>query len=75
MFLFFSTKFSNGKTLGGILVIGLGRYCFQVYVAAKHMRLDGVFTEFGLSKVVNKHSLGLILVFIGTLHWLSLGVL
>ena len=73
--LFFSTKFSNGKTLGGMSVIGLGRYCFKVSVAANCMKLGGVFTEFGLSKLVNKHRLGLILGSRVTLHWLLLGVL
>ena len=50
----FSTKFSNGKTLGRISIIGLGMYCFKVSVAANHRKLGGVITDFGLSKVVNK---------------------
>ena len=71
---FFSTQFSNGKTLGGISVSGIGRYCFKVSVAANHVKFGGVFTEFGLSKLMNKHSgLDLIAVSRGTLHWLSLG--
>ena len=59
---FFSTKCSNGKTSGGLSVIGLGRDCFKFSAAADRIEDRGIFTEFGLSKVVNKHTLGLIAV-------------
>ena len=62
-----STKFCSGKTLGGIPFIGLGRHCFKTSVAANHMKICGVFTEIGLSKVVNKHTLGMVTASKGTI--------
>ena len=35
----FSTKFSNGKTLGGISVMVLDWYCYTVTVAATRIKL------------------------------------
>ena len=55
--------------------IGLHRYCFKVSVVANCIKLGGVFTEFGLSKLVSKHRFGLVPVSGGTLPGLSLGVL
>ena len=43
-YLLFFTKFSNGKTLGGISVLGFDRYCYKVSAAANHMKFGGVFT-------------------------------
>ena len=53
---FFFTKFSNGKILREILVLGLDSDRFKVSVAANRIKLSGVFTEFSLTKLVNKHN-------------------
>ena len=42
-------------------------YRSKVSVTANHMKIGGVFTEFGLFKVVNTHTLGLIAVSRGTI--------
>ena len=41
---FFFTKFSNGKILREILVLGSDRYCFIVLVAENRLKIGGVFT-------------------------------
>ena len=52
--LLFFPQNSPTERLGGISVIGLGRYCFNISVAANRMKLSGVFTEFGLSKFMKQ---------------------
>ena len=51
-----------------ILVLGLDRYCFKVSVAVNPIKLGGVFTEFGVSKLVKKQRFGLFQVPRGTLE-------